>query len=307
MIDEHLTLKNAVVQVLSETFAESGKVKCLTEKLDIDNSIQFLTKKSDSSTDWRTEKHVLVLYPALSFAQALRSNPSMNAEQLLIEILGQIPNPECDRIHIFLHKQKSRTGSGDSDKTLEAELNRLLLDKALELSSEALIMYKTDLNLEPLDDSGATQRALRTTKSILELIQMRSTLPTNNDEDDLSSYGSWYPKKSGPPVSVSKNKIGLHNLWQRYLMQTSKTLNIEHAKVIAADPGFASIDRTMDTYAPCLNDEKKAVELLSTKPLRPAGATIAGPALGRSRPSVGPETSRKVFKVLTSLDANTKI
>ncbi len=56
----------------------------------------------------------------------------------------------------------------------------------------------------------------------------------------------WYPRKSGPPVSVNKNKVGLVNLYQRYLMQVSKGVNIEQAKVISSDPGFASIDRLVN-------------------------------------------------------------
>ncbi len=65
--------------------------------------------------------------------------------------------------------------------------------------------------------------------------------------------------------------------------------------------------RCLESYDCCQGDDKRAVNLLSGKSLRPAGATKASLSLGSSRPCVGPETSKKVHKVMTSLDGNDKI
>ena len=99
-------------------------------------------------------------------------------------------------------------------------------------------------------------------------------------------------------MSVSKNKVGLNKLWQKYLMQISQNVNVEQAKVISNESEFSSLNRAVTSYSNCLNDEKQAVELLSKKALRPNGATKDSLTLGNKRPSVGVETSRKVFKVL---------
>ena len=47
--------------------------------------------------------------------------------------------------------------------------------------------------------------------------------------------------------------------------------------------------------------------IFTKKALRPNGATKDSLTLGNKRPSVGPETSRKVFKVLTTLDPTLEI
>ena len=82
---------------------------------------------------------------------------------------------------------------------------------------------------------------------------------------------------------------------------------MEQAKVISGDPGFSSIERTMRSYSACYGDEKNAIELLSSKALRPAAATKDSLSLGSKRPCVGQETSTKIHKVLTSIDPSTKI
>ena len=61
---------------------------------------------------------------------------------------------------------------------------------------------------------------------------------------------NWYPKKTGPPATVTKNEshTGLHLLWQKHLQQVSKRVGIEQAKVIASDPDFQSPHRLFETY-----------------------------------------------------------
>ena len=90
-------------------------------------------------------------------------------------------------------------------------------------------------------------------------------------------------------------------------MQISQNVNVEQAKVISNESEFSSLNRAVKSYSNCLNDEKQAVELLSKKALRPNGSTKDSLTLGNKRPSVGVETSRKVFKVLTTLDPDLEI
>lgn len=285
-----------------ETFAQNGKLKYFIQaSSQTANSIQWLSQVSCSQ--WKQEKHILILFPLNKLTDIFRTNPKISIENLMINLIGHLPNPQTERHHIHLLKN-------NKNKSLEAEMTRSALEKLQDLTAEALVLFQTSINLTPIDNPGACDRVIKSTKSILELVQQRSSLPKDGsssgatgDEDQVSidgCYGSWYPKKSGPPISVNKNKIGLANLWQRYLMQVSKGVNVEQAKVISADPDFSSLSRTFRTYSNC--DEKQAIDLLSNKTLRPNGATKDAISLGNKRPCVGPETSRKVFKVLTSTD-----
>ena len=305
LIDEpfaNSSLGRDIIKSLSGQFSNDGKVKCCKKDLEIKNSLQFLTKAYDKTTrkplntEWNVEKFVLFFFPISKLMEKLRLKH--NAQELFNDLFaGKV---EADqRIQVVLIKDKLKNSSTE-DKAQELEIRRVLQEKAVDLSVEFLVNYNIDLNLEVLNSEAICQKVIRATTSILKLIEHRGSLPMN-DEDELS-YGSWYPKKSGPPVTVNKNKLGLNNLWQRYLMQVSKGLNIEQAKVISADPAFATIDRAHETYEECYGDEKKAIELLSGKSIRPSGATKDKISLGQSRPCIGPETSRKVHKVLTCLD-----
>lgn len=318
MIDDRLEAKQLGKEIIAtlgqENVATENKVKCIIEELDIPGSVQWMTKKYDpedkklSNNDWRTEQHILVFVPASKILEILK-NSNIDAENLLSQCLGMTPDPKSDRIRIILTSEKRTANNKADDKVLEAEMKRLTQEKAFNLATECLVEFNTDLILDIHDTKAAIDKVVKSTKSILELIQHRATLPTAdvNNADDEDDLGAWYPRKSGPPVSVNKNKVGLTNLWQRYLMQVSKGVNVEQAKVITADTGFATIEATIRSYAGCHNDERMAVDLLIGKTLRPSGATKDSLSLGNKRPSVGQETSRKIYKVLTSIDADLKI
>ena len=310
IIDEVITTKlygQELLRQLEDDFEHgnstedfTGRVKCSIERLDIKNSICWLAKpKKDSKPDhWQMEKPMLVFINASEFVKMFKDQPDLNAEQFLTNVLNKIPDSnQEDRYQIYLIKDKSKSSSNE-DKILEQEMKRIITKKALDLSAECLVMYKVDLHLEILDIPKILSLVTRSTKSILKLIAERS---------DSFQNENWYPKKSGNPVSVNtRNKVGLTNLWQRYLMQVSVGVNIERSKVITNDPGFSTIQRATSSYARCSN-EKEAIGLLSAKTLRPSGATQNTLALGNSRPKVGEETSRKVYRVLTSLDPNERL
>ena len=231
-----------------------------------------------------------------------RNRPNLTAEDFLNNVLFRIPDPG-HRIQIHLTKELKSASNAKDDKVFEAEMKRIISEKAQDLSAECLVLYNVDLHLDVIDSQRIATLISKATKSVLELLSQRGA---NETSDEPSNLGSWYPKKSGPPVSVNKNKIGLTNLWQRYLMQISKGVNIEQAKVISSDPGFASVHRATNTYANCF-DEKSAIGLLSGKSVRPAGATKDSLALGSSKPSVGQETSRKVYKILSSTNGSDRL
>ena len=309
IIDEVITTKlygQELLRQLEDDFEHAnssedfkGRVKCSIERLEIKNSICWLAKpKKDSKPDhWQMEKPILVFINASEFVEMFKVQPDLNAEQFLTNVLNKIPDSNLeDRYQIYLIKDKSKSSSNE-DKILEQEMKRIITKKALDLSAECLVMYKVDLHLEMLDIPKILSLVTKSTKSILKLIDERS---------DSFQNENWYPKKVANPVSVSKNKVGLTNLWQRYLMQVSVGVNIERSKVITNDPGFSTIQRATSSYAKC-SDEKEAIGLLSAKTLRPSGATQNTLALGNSRPKVGEETSRKVYRVLTSLDPNERL
>ena len=307
LIDESVTSKNygkEILQRLQEDHSESKRVKCSIERLEIRNSIQWMTKAViDDEPKWRTEKIAFVFVEAKDFIDMFRNRPNLNAEDFLHNVLFRIPDSGTHRIQIHLTKEVKPTSNAKDDKVFEAEMKRIISEKAQDLSAECLVLHNVDLHLDVIDGQRIATLISKATKSVLELLSQRGA---NETSDEPSNLGSWYPKKSGPPVSVNKNKIGLTNLWQRYLMQISKGVNIEQAKVISSDPGFASIHRATETYSNCF-DEKSAIGLLSGKSVRPAGATKDSLALGSSKPSVGQETSRKVYKILSSTNGSERL
>lgn len=285
------SLGETIIETLSkESFAENGRVKCLTQESNIPHSIQWMTKISGS--EWELSENILVLHPVSKFVNLV--SPHTEVDQLLLEMLGKLPDPKTEKIYINLIKDKvkpSNNRTGDQNKILNAELKKKDQDRAQELSVESLMLYNTTLHLAAINSNEACTKVIKSTKSVL--LSLKPSVDS-----------AWYPKASKPFVRVSKNKVGLNKLWQKYLMQN---VNVEQAKVISNESEFSSLNRAVTSYSNCLNDEKKAVELLSKKALRPNGATKDSLTLGNKRPCVGVKTSRKIFKVLTTLDPDLEI
>ena len=177
------TFGGEILRQMQEDFAKSGRVKCSVESLDIKNSIRWIAKSNKDCSIYNTcqmEKIVLVLVSANDFIEMFKNQPNLNAERFLINVLKQIPDPDLDTIQIHLIKDKKSTACSE-DKILEAEMKQIINKKALDMSAECLVMYKTDLHLELLDTSKISALVSRTTKSILELIQNRASALQNEE------------------------------------------------------------------------------------------------------------------------------
>ena len=121
---------------------------------------------------------------------------------------------------------------------------------------------------------------------------------------------TWYPpsaKKIGTTVAVAKNNdhLGLHLLWQKCLMQISKGMGIEQAKVITSNSDFTSPATTIDTFLQADN-EKEGEKLLTGIHIRPTASSKDFMSLS-ARSNVGSEISKKVYRMMTTEDGNTII
>ena len=176
------SLGETIIETLSkETFAENGRVKCLTQESDIPNSVQWMSKISGS--EWEFSENILVLHPLSKFVDLV--SPHTEVDQLLLEMLGKLPDPKTEKIYINLIKDRvkpSNNKTGDQNKILNAELKKKDQDRAQDLSVESLMLYNTTLHLAPIDSNEACTKVIKSTKSVLESLKP--------SED----FGAWYPK-----------------------------------------------------------------------------------------------------------------
>lgn len=146
-------------------------------------------------------------------------------------------------------------------------------------------------------------QVIRSTKSVLDCLASTSAPSVYSSVDGQIT---WYPsaKKIGPTVAVSKNDshLGLQLLWQKHLMQISKGINIEQAKVITAHPNFSSPATTIQTFLEA-DSEKEGEKLLTGIQVRPTASSKDFMSLG-ARSNVGTDTSKKVFRMMTATDGN---
>ena len=118
---------------------------------------------------------------------------------------------------------------------------------------------------------------------------------------------TWFPpsaKKIGNTVAVAKNNghLGLHLIWQKCLMQISKGMGIEQAKVITSHPEFASPSAAIETFLNA-NDEKEGEKILTNVQVRPSASSRDFMSLS-ARSTVGAEISKKVYHMMTTEDGN---
>merc|ERR1712141_180085 len=188
MIDENLSEKctgKEILKQLQDDYAgkseisvggrkKSFRVRCSIEELEIKNSIHWITKVSNSNDVWQTEEIVFVFVGINNFVTMFKNMPNLNAQTFLVEVLGKFPNPDVERIQIFLMKETKKSSQFD-DKVLEAEMKRIIDKKALDLASECLVSYETNLHLDLLDSSKVSGLVSRGTKSVLELLEHRNS------------------------------------------------------------------------------------------------------------------------------------
>ena len=117
----------------------------------------------------------------------------------------------------------------------------------------------------------------------------------------------WYPpaaKKIGNTVAVAKNNghLGLHLIWQKSILQISKGIGIEQAKVITSNPDFASPASTIKTLMGA-SSEKEGEQILTNVQVRPSASSKDFMSLS-ARSSVGAEISKKFYHMMTTEDGN---
>ena len=118
---------------------------------------------------------------------------------------------------------------------------------------------------------------------------------------------TWYPpppKKIGSTVAVAKNSgnLGLHLLWQKSLMQISKGMGIEQAKIITSQSDFASPSTAIQTFIRA-NTDKEGEKLLTAIQVRPNASAKDFMSLS-ARSNVGADISRKVYRMMTAEDGD---
>ena len=147
-------------------------------------------------------------------------------------------------------------------------------------------------------------QVIRSTKSILDCLASQNAPSAYTSEDGKIT---WYPpsaKKLGNTVSVAKNNgnLGLHLLWQKYLLQISKGIGIEQAKVITGNPEFASPSSAINTFLRA-SSEKEGEKLLTGIQVRPSASSKDFMSLS-ARSNVGVDISKKVYHMMTTEDGN---
>ena len=269
---ESTPIGKSIIKSMSKEFLENGQVKCLTQKNDIPLSIQWM-KKVDKD-DWQYAEFIFVLFPSSKLYEFLRNHPHVEVHELLLQILGRLPDPSIEKVCIDIFKDKSvpRGGYDVTDVILEQELKKQLQDKAYNLSAESLMLHQTILNVKEISKDEACNKMINAAKSLLE------------PPRDL---GSWNPKSKKAFVLV-EDKVGLKELWQRYLMQMAQTIKDEKVRVICENPEFSSLSRTVNSYSNRFEGGESIVKILDKK--------------GNKIPGVGVETSRKISKVLFAND-----
>lgn len=266
---ESTPIGKSIIKSMSKEFLEDGRVKCLTQNNDIPRSIQWM-KKVDKD-DWQYAEFIFALFPSSRLYEILRNHPRIEVHNLLVEILGRLPDPSIEKICIDIFKDKSVPRGGDN-LILEQELKKNLQDKAYDLSAESLMLHQTILNVKEISKDDACKKMINAAKSLLE------------PPRDL---GSWHPKTTKASVVV-EDKAGLKELWQRYLMQMAQTIKDEKVRVICENPEFSSLTRAVNSISNRFEGGEGDVKIFDKN--------------GNKIPGVGIETSRKISRVLFSND-----
>ena len=224
----------------------------------------------------------------LSEALSLSTTP----EDLIGRLFGDPRKFQGRRVRVLVFDNaKKAANSGQQNRNVALERKRLEEDKALKLTTGCEVLSNLSFNLHCTQED-CILTVVRATKSVAEAETTKSYVDGDID---------WFPKKSGPPVGIAKNEshLGLFQLWQKHLMQITKRLGIEQAKVIVDDPRFSSPKNLFQTY----EDNPSGEQLLQHKQIRPSGSSKDVQSLGSGQ-SIGPDTSKKVYAMFTSMDGH---
>merc|ERR1712150_228632 len=129
------------------------------------------------------------------------------------------------------------------------------------------------LNPSTAETNECAVQVLRSTKSVLDCLASPQVPSMYKSDDGKITWAPPSAKKIGNTVAVSKNSghLGLHLIWQKCLMQISKGLGIEQAKVITSHADFASPSATIDTFMKA-NDDKEGEKILTNIQVRPSAS-----------------------------------
>jgi len=294
----------------SESSKLTGQVKiCYDDSLSVRGNLdlspslpvmQWITKERDDPTGWKTEPFFLIFLGSNRFEELGRK--TSDQRQFLKEVL-QIPTGldpftflssrgRRARILVYNERKKPSASSGNPEVRRMEEKKLTKMVTWLEVMTEGLSFGRS---LKPEECALA---AVRATKSVIDAATKEDYAYIVTDELSGDQVVNWYPKKSGPPATVTKNEshTGLHLLWQKHLQQVSKRVGIEQAKVIASDPDFQSPHRLFETYRRA--SDERGESLLQSKQVRPSGSSRDIASLG-SGACLGPDISKKVHTMFT--------
>lgn len=306
-------LSNQIIMQLSAEFRETGSVKSTAKITTVPNSIQWITVKTNASgkktfNEWRQENYTILPISASFFSQCLATafQGRPHLEDLLPLILdgNQVPDDSDVRVLVY------RDEECDAKKTksyLNTDLKRKEEEQLYSWTVQCHVLHGVSVSHEPKPVEEVIAEIVRATKSILkkhEAMKEEELFLSSGPKSDV-----WIPRKSGNPVSVTTSNgqhVGLMHLWQRHLMEITKVIGVEQSKSISQNENFSAPMRAFAAYEGMT--PKEGEEFLSKSCIvRPPGSTREKLALRGARPNIGPETSRKVYKYLTSLDGNEKL
>ena len=148
---------------------------------------------------------------------------------------------------------------------------------------------------------------MRTTKSVVDCLGTPQPPTTYYSTDKQISWQPPPAKKIGTTVAVAKNNghLGLNLVWQKSLLQISKGIGIEQAKIITSHSEYASPCSAIETFlkADSIKDGEKQLANIQVRP----NASQKDFMSLSARNTVGAEISKKVYHMMTTDDGNSFI
>ena len=318
LMDNHSEFIRLAIQRLEQQFENDKSVRTTSRYLNFPNSVEWITPKTDENgkkipNEWKQENFLLLIMKSSFISECIRTafNRDQSLNNLLSSMLLGTKFDEKKSVKIVVLKEEGAGSNGATAKKkkrlshLNMKLNRIEEGKLFEWLIKCQVVNGVEICLEPKSLEELAGEILRATKSVVH------TATIQNDEVFVTGVNDvWIPRKSGPPVAISNTGgqyVGLLLLWQRHLMQISKAIGCEQAKVISTDDNFSSPTQCIQTYENCPTQKEGELVLSKSCVIRPPGAVKDLLALRGSRPNIGPDTSRKVYRVMSSTNGDEKL